>query len=119
MQRVKEGSRVLYMFSNPYVAVCLALIVGPEGIVVTEGDDQTVAQVKKTYPHLIDSKRLLVIDGKWSDFLAKGWKAKAPYDVIIVPKHYYNQTVESQLDTNGTAYDPWDDSRLNEGRTAF
>lgn len=31
VHRVREGSKVLYMFSNAYVAVCLALIVGPQG----------------------------------------------------------------------------------------
>lgn len=107
------------MFSNPYVAVCLAMIVGSKGIVVTEGDEYTVNQISRNYSHLIQTERLVIIDGKWSDFLAKGCKIRAPYDVIIVPKHYYSKYVESQLDTNGTAYDPWDDSRLNEEKTAF
>jgi protein-L-isoaspartate O-methyltransferase len=108
------------MFSNPYVAVCLALIVGPKGFVVTEGDDETVDQVRKNYNGLIESERLIFVDGKWSDFLAKGWSVRAPYDVIIVPKHYYSRGVELQLEANGTAYDPWDDSRLNdEDRTRF
>lgn len=112
--RVKEGSKVLYMFSNPYVAVCLALIVGSTGFVVTEGDSSTVAQVKKNYSFLIETKRLIIIDAKWYDFFSKGYGQKAPYDVIIVPKHYFTKAVAAQLDPEtGDAYDPWDDTKLN------
>ena len=117
IRRVMEASRVLYMFSNPYVAVCLAAIVGPKGLVVTEGDDQTIQQIRRNHADLIDSKRLIIVDGKWSDFLARGWQSRAPYDVIIVPKHYYTKHVQAQLDANGTAYDPWDDSRLNDAKS--
>lgn len=102
------------MFSNPYVAVCLALIVGSKGFVVSEGDSQTVAQIKKNYSFLIETKRLIIVDGKWSDFLSRGYGQKAPYDVIIVPKHYYTKGVAAQLEPEtGVAYDPWDDTKLN------
>lgn len=114
VKRVKEGSRVLYMFSNPYVAVCLALIVGPSGFVVTEGDSGTQSDVKKHYSFLVNSGRLIIVDGKWCDFFSRGYDQKAPYDVIIVPKQYYSGTVAKQLDPeSGMAYDPWDDTRLD------
>lgn len=113
VDRVAEGSRVLYMFSNAYVATCLALIVGNSGLVVTEGDASAQSNVRKSHGYLLDEGRLVMVDGKWSDLFSRGYNKLAPYDVIITYRRYFTKQVESQLKPGGTCYDPWDDAKLN------
>lgn len=104
---------MLYMFSNAYVATCLALIVGSKGLVVTEGDTSSQANVRKSHGYLLDEDRLVMVDGKWLDLFTKGYNKLAPYDVIITYRRYFTKEIESQLKPGGTCYDPWDDAKLN------
>ncbi|XP_031777411.1 protein-L-isoaspartate(D-aspartate) O-methyltransferase isoform X2 [Nasonia vitripennis] len=98
--KLQEGSRALDVgFGSGYLTVCMALMVGPNGVavgieLVPELRDQARKNIQSDHPELLESNQLELIvgDGRL------GYLEKGPYDVIHVgaastelPKKLINQ----------------------------
>jgi hypothetical protein len=105
--RIKEGDHVLVINSwyYLYVPLCLALMVGPKGQVVAHGDEG-IDFVKKEHSHILESKRLVLVNFNWDTFREEGFTMKAPYDVILIcEKNVTDEIKEQMRSPNGICFD--------------
>lgn len=113
---VKPGDKVLVLssWSDLYIPVCLALFVGPDGLVVTRFvSESDIARVSKNHFYLLESGRLiLATDEPDAPFANEGFPSESPYDVIIVPKDQFTLELEEQRKPDGIAFDPYINTNL-------
>lgn len=113
---VKSGDKVLVLssWSDLYIPVCLALFVGPDGLVVTRSvSESDISRIRKNHSYLLDSGRLiLAMDEPDAPFSNEGFPSGSPYDVILVPKDQFTLELEEQRKPSGIAFDPYTNTNL-------
>ncbi|KAI1298693.1 E3 ubiquitin-protein ligase NRDP1 [Halotydeus destructor] len=113
---VNEADKVLVMccWSDLYIPVCLSMIVGPSGCVVTRGySEPEIDRVHKEFPALFEEGRLvIVLENEDDSVLKEGFPEKSPFDVIFVPRAHYTAEIEEQRKPHGLAYDPYEQVNL-------
>lgn len=120
-----EGSRVLLLFSNIYVAAALAKIVGVRGTVVTFGNKQEIKSLRSSgLADLLTSRRLIVVTANELnlgltnlEFESFGYIEQSPYDLIVVKgsrPHNVPDILQLQLNECGVIFDGVKGAKLFE-----
>jgi hypothetical protein len=101
---VRAGDKVLTSGPNLFVAVCVAIILGPRGSLYCCRFGEELLNMTG-FGHFLNQKRMVWIPVHAMKITQEGFKQAAPYDVILTPSSdYYRSHLKSQLSAQGFAF---------------
>lgn len=119
---LKQGNRVLLIsgWNDLYIAVTLAIFLGPQGLLVTRSSVPVFAsictdidRVNRHHRYLLEQGQLLLLPHDTPDFTVNGYSEAAPYDVIFISSSLYTQHIDSQRNSDtGIVFDPYDNKDI-------